>query len=413
MKKIAEPGDVSIKRFEIENENIGAIFNPMDQLIGFDIWEDITKPTMYATFVFDDAINLLETFPIIGEETVHVEFVTPGMNKSTYLKFRCFEVTNVQKSINNKSVQYTMRCVSEEHLFNGSNMIVQSYTDIISNIVPNILSSYLMTSKEIIIDDTKGLQTISFPRLNPLQAIDMCRQRAVSSRFPSSSYVFFENQAGFNFKTIEGLLDDSKQNVGSRIFNASENPMASKEEEAKSFRTLLDYQNIARSDSNAKAMQGAFKAVTQTFDLLTKKFEKADFNLKEKFASFETPADNKAIPNTEGFINKFGEGSPKHFFIPKDTSRPDNFIDTMVAVRNAFSVLLNSDITRAMIHGDSGLKVGDVVELRLPQSTGLTKKPTQDKLVAGNYLIIRLRHMITPSTKSKHQIVFDCVKMGI
>ncbi len=413
MKRITEPGDVNITLFEISNDALKARFNPLDQLVGFDIWEDMSKPTMYATFVFDDAINMLEKFPIIGEETVTVEIQTPGMSTSTRFVFRCFEVANVVKDFNGKSVQYTLRCVSEEHLNNASNLITQSYTNIISNIIPNILTTYLKTKKDFIFDETKGIQTVAIPRLNPLQTIDMFRQRAVSKEFTGSSYVFFENQSGFNFKTIEGLIKEGKKSIGSREFNANQNTVGTKQAVAESFRTLLDYQTVARSDTNKKAQEGAFKAVTKTFDIFTKKFESQDFDIKDVFGGFEKPGDKKQLPNTDSFIEKFGSGEPKRFFVPKDTTRPDNFIDTMVAVRNSFSVLLNSDITRAKIHGDSGLKVGDIVRLNMPQVSGTTDRKKEDVLSSGNYLIIRLRHMVTPGTKAKHQIVFDCVKMGI
>jgi hypothetical protein len=319
----------------------------------------------------------------------------------------------VQKDGNGKSVSYAVRCVSEEHLRNGSNLVKQSFTDTVSNIVPVILSNYLSSKKAMIVDETKGIQTIAFPKLNPLQSIDMLRQRAVSSSFPTSSFVFFENQSGFNFKTIEGLIKDGKPNIGSRVFNAQQNTMGNKDTQAKSFRTILDYKAVAKSDSNKKAALGVFKAVTKSFDLNTKDFGSADFDVKDIFSKIQKPGDGKQIPNSDSFIEEFATGTPKQFFVPKDTTRPDNFIDTMIAARNSFAVLLNSEVTRVLIHGDTGLKVGDLVSLLLPSPTGTTDRKKDDQLSSGNYLIIRLRHIITTGTKPKHQIAFDCVKMGL
>jgi hypothetical protein len=413
MTQIVEPGEVRIKSFEIANKALSAKMNPLGQLAGFDIWEDMSKPTLYATFMFEDNVGLLQSFPIIGEEVFTIEFETPGMSSSTKYSFRSFEVANVQKDVNGKGMTYMVRCVSEEHLYSGSSLVKQSFNDTISNIVPVIIAYNLSSKKPIIIDETKGIQTLVIPKLNPLQAIDMCRQRAVSKNFASSSYVFFENQAGFNFKTIEGLIKEGRKTIGSRVFNAQQNVMANKETEAKSFRTILDYVNIAKSDSNKKASEGVYKAVTKTFDLATKTVTTTNFDLQQVFNKFELPTVGKQIPNSTNFIEEFGSGVPKQFFLPKDTMRLDTFIDTMVATRNSFSMLLNSDITRVLIHGDSGLKVGDLITLNLPAATGTTERKKQDELVSGNYLIIRLRHMITAGTKSRHQISFDCVKMGI
>ena len=411
--RTTEPGDIIVKSLSIKNKTLSAEINPLDQLIGVDIYEDMSKPTLFAVFIFTDSIGMLEKFPIIGEETFTIEIQTPGISNSTTYTFRSFEVTGVQKDGNGKSVSYAVRCVSEEHLRNGSNFVKQSYTDVISNIVPSLLSNYLSSKKAMIVDDTKGIQTIAFPKLNPLQSIDMLRQRAVSGSFPTSSFVFFENQSGFNFKTIEGLIKDGKANIGSRVFNAQQNTMGNKDTQAKAFRTILDYKAVAKSDSNKKAALGVFKAITKSFDMNTKDFGSADFDVKDIFNKIQTPGDGKQRPNSDNFIQEFGSGTPRQYFVPKDTTRPDNFIDTMVAARNSFAVLLNSEVTRVLIHGDTGLKVGDLVSLLLPSPTGTTDRKKDDQQTSGNYLIIRLRHIITTGTKAKHQIAFDCVKMGL
>jgi hypothetical protein len=412
MKNI-EAGDVIIKNLELSNKALKARIDPTDQVVGFDIWEDMSKPTMYAEFAFQDNVGLLESFPIIGEETIKVELMTPGLSKSTTYEFKSFEVTKVQRDVNGKGSTFVLRCVSEEHLYNGSSLITQAYVDTIGNIVGSVLQRYLKTTKPLIVDETRGIQTLATPKLSPLELIDMCRLRAVSKEFQSSSYVFFENQQGFNFKTIEGLIKAGKSTIGSRIFNAQQDVMGSPEAQANAFRTILDFTNIARADSNMKAADGVYKAVTRTFDVATKSFESSTFLLTDKYSQFVTPGKKAQIPNSDDFIDKYATGVSKQFFTPKNTLAPDTLIDTAMASRNSFVSLLNSDITRAMIHGDTGLKVGDLVTLHLPDPDGLTTRKKDSKLSSGNYLIVRLRHVVTPSTRSKHRVVFDCVKMGI
>ena len=408
-----EPGDIYIKNFEISNKTTNAVLNPLDQLFAVEIWEDMAKPTLYAEFFFQDNINILQNFPIIGEEDIMIEIETPGISSSTVFKFRTFEIANVLKDPNGKGLTYTVRCVSDEHLRAGSSLIKESQTGTISSMVPYILTKYMDSTKNIIVDATKGIQTIPFPKQNPLTAISMLRQRAVSLEYPSSSYVFFENQSGFNFKTIEGLIKEGRASIGSRTFNTQQNADMSAITKAVSYRTLKKYENIARADGNKKASEGVYKAVTKVFDLNTKSFESYDFSLKDVFNKFQTPTQKVQIPNTNDFIKTYGEGVPKQFFTIKDTSRPDTFIDTSIAVRNSFNVLLNSDITRILIHGDSGLKAGDLIAIDFADPTGTSDVKKNDTLISGNYLIIRLRHMITPSSKSKHEISCDCVKMGI
>lgn len=413
MSKSVEPGDVNIKQFTISNKTLSASLNAIDQLVAADIWEDVSKPSMFATFTFQDGINLLKNFPIIGEETITIEIQTPGISKPTVFVFRVFEIANVATDPNGKGTVYTLRCVSEEHLRNGAATVLDSQTGTVDNMITHILDFHFKTKKAIIMDPAKGIQTINFPYLNPFKAIDMLRQRAVSKDYVASSYLFFENQAGYNFKTIEGLIKEGKKNIGSREFNVQQNPNATKESVANAFRTILKYENLSKADANKKAAEGVFKAITKTFDLNTKDFSSSDFNMKDVFSKLQTPNNKAQIPNTDDFINNVTGSLPKQFFAPLDTSRPDTFIDTAIAARNSFAVLLNSEVTRILIHGDSGLKAGDLLNLSFPDPSGTTGKKKPDSMISGNYIILRLRHMITPSTKSKHQIACDCAKMGI
>lgn len=413
MSKTVEPGDVYIKQFIISNKNLNASLNVLDQLVAADIWEDLSKPTMFAAFSFQDGVNLLKNFPVIGEETITLEIQTPGISKPTVFIFRVFEIANVVVDPNSKGSTYTLRCVSEEHMRNGSATVQDSQTGTVDTMVTHILNFHLKSKKDIIIDPAKGIQTINFTYMNPLKAIDMLRQRAVSKDFIASSYVFFENQSGFNFKTIEGLIKEGKKSIGTRTFNSQQNPNATKENVAQSFRTLLRYENISKADANKKIAEGAFKAITKTFDLNTKDFDTKTFDMKNVFSKLQLANDKAQIPNSDSFIAQATGGLPKQFFAPLDTSRPDAFIDTAMAARNSFAVLLSSEVTRILIHGDSGLKVGDLINLSFPDPSGTTDRKKPDTMVSGNYLILRLRHIITPSTKSKHQISCDCAKMGI
>lgn len=413
MSKIYEPGDVLVKRFEMFNRTLNASINPIDQLVGCDIYEDMSKPTMYATFTMNDNLGLISKFPIIGEEEIHFEFQSPGMSKPTLYKFRSFAISNINKDANGKGTTYTIRCVSEEHLYAGSSLVKEAFNDTVSNIVPVILAKNMQTKKNVIVDPTRGIQNIPIPKLNPFKAIDMLRQRSVSRDYASSVYVFFENQSGFNFKTIEGLIKEGRDNIGSREFNAQQNTMGSKESIAMAYRTIIQYSALAKNDSNKKAGEGVFKAVTKVFDLNEKTFNTNSFSLKEVYGKMQKPDAKAQIPSSDEFIDQFASGVPKQFFAPRDSSKPDNYIDMAVAVRNSFTVLLNSDVTRVLVHGDTGLKAGDMVKLNLPDASGTTDRKKQDKMTSGNYLVVRLRHMVTLSTKTKHQVVFDCVRMGI
>lgn len=406
-----ENGDVNIQQVLMVNKNIKAGISIKAQVLGFDVFEDVTKPTIYATFQVFDAIGLLESFPIIGEETITVEYGTPGLKTTTY-RFKCFEVSNVNEAANRRGKYYTLKCVSEEHLLNGTNIIEQAYNGLVSDTVGGILTQYLNTTKSVFMDDTKGIQKLVFPRLSPLEAIDFCRRRAVSKQYASSSYVFFENQNGFVFKTVEGLIEQGKKTIGSRVFNFISSATVNKEAQRLSWRTAINHEIMARTDTVQNIDQGAYYAVTNSFDITQKKVTTTTFKANQQFDKFVTTNKSDQIPNSADFISKYANSTPYRFFIPTDSSRPEQFLNDMLPIRNSYAILLNQNVTRVLANGDSGLVAGDVVQLDFPAQTGFTNKKEQNHEVSGNYFVLRIRHVVTNSIKPKHEIVFDCVKLG-
>jgi hypothetical protein len=397
MKPVYESGDVKVVDLTLYSPSSKAKATIIDQVQGFDLFEDISKPTMFAQFYMVDAIGILEHFPILGEELLDVEIVTPGMPSTAKYRFRVFAVSNVTRDDNGKSTFYTLKCVSEEH-FNNAVNVQRTYSGVISEFVPDILKGYLKTRKPLYIEPTKGIQTVAIPMLSPLETIDMFRLRAVSSKYASSSFVFFENQQGFVFRTVESLIEEGASNIGSRIFNTDQNRMRDEYTDRVSYRSLLAYEHIRQRDVNQLLDQGAFSSVVRTFDLFKKQLTTVETQTPDIFSKFVTTDKQGVIPNTQQFIKEFGLKT-QPFLVPKSSLVPDNFIKDVVAARNAFSVLLNSDITRVMINGDTGVKVGDVITLNLPESTGMTGRPQQDQQTTGNYLVIRLRHIVNISTE--------------
>lgn len=404
--------DVKIRSLSIQtHKGDGGIFD-MSQMLTIDVYEDITKPTLYATIEVVDALDLLTKLPIIGEEKVELTIETPGIAEPTTFKFRCFQVTNVEPFKNSKGLTYTLHCVSEEHLYNTS--IMRGHMlGLISDMVQRILVDSLATKKKFYQEPTVGNELLNFPKLKPLAAIDFLRQRAVGLDYKLSPYVFFENQYGFNFTTIEGLFKRGLKEVEStgREFTFKQNPMGSTQKEVESFRSILDYQLVYNGESYRKLQQGAYRMKTQMFDLATKGVETLDFNLQEKFSSF-APDGKKTIPNSGEWMSEFAQSIPQIFFGVKDSSRPPIFVLENLASKNSFTLLLNDDVTRVMVPGDSGLAVGHVVRLNMPEIDGLTSQKKLDQVRRGDYLVVRLRHMITFQNASKHRIVFDCVQLG-
>jgi hypothetical protein len=408
-----EVGDVIIKDITLSNKNTKAEINPSDQISAIDIYEDFNSPTLYAEITFDDKIGLINDFPIIGEELFEITFQTPGLSYPTTYKFNTYALSDVQQQMNGKGYTYTLKCVSKEQLTQSYINIVHSYNETINDIVDNIFTRYLETEKIVDIDPCKGNETIVFPKVTPFTAIDIVRKRAVHPKYFSSSFVFFENQDGFNFKCIEQMMEDGKEKIGSKKFYYFNNGQKDKNTEALMFRSIIEYENIGRTDLTDIIQEGGIKNRVKTFDIFSKKVSDITFDMTEKFSSMVGSDKKNTLNISESTIKDFANEPTFNFFIPKDTNRKENFLENMMGARLAYQKLFNSNFVRAYIPGDSSIKAGDVIELNLPKATGTTENRGTDDLVDGNYIVTRLRHNITTVGKTKHYISMDCNKVGL
>ena len=87
-----ETGDVKLVKATLQNGSKSVSVGITGQLISLSIFEDIEQPTLYCELTMIDSINLVQDFPIIGEETLEVSYYTPGRSKPTKLSFSIYGI---------------------------------------------------------------------------------------------------------------------------------------------------------------------------------------------------------------------------------------------------------------------------------------------------------------------------------
>lgn len=410
--RLYEAGDVKIIDVRIKSRSTGGEVALLDQAISFSIFEDITQPSLVAEFIIQDGINLLHDLPIIGEEDITVEFVTPGLPKPIKFVFQVVTIESEELSNNNKMRNYTLKCVSREHFVASRNNVCKSFVDTIDQMVSNIVAEYFETSKPISMDPCKGNHTIVMPYIPAMVAIDMLRRRAVHPKHPSSSFVFFENQDGYNFRCIEQLLHEGKGDVGTRVFNYQNDASSNKVAEARSFRTIIDYAEVGRSDTNEKVGKGGLYNVVKSYDFVKKKVTARDIVYQSEWPGFQKSDPKSRDQITSKLVQEHGSKPSMMYFVPVNSLASENYIPDMIGRRLMYTTFLNQQTVRILIHGDTAMKVGLTVDLNLPEPEGTTQRQRIMKYKSGRYLVKTLRHIVTLGAKPKHQIAMDCIKVG-
>jgi len=408
-----EPGDIKIISIKITNTNKSASVDLRAQTMSLSIFEDVEEPTIYAELMMVDSANLVKDFPIIGEEDVEISYITPGRDKPTTYKLRTFAVDGTVANPTGKASAYILKCVSNEHFVNSVNQVDKGYNNTVAEMVADIVVNELHTKKATIVETTRGLISTTIPKMSPFQAIDFLRQKAVAKRPSGGVFVFYENQYGFNFVSLEKLIEDGSKTIGSRVFTYSPDIISDKQRQAHAFRNLQRYEHLSKFDTIDKMAGGMFKNTVRSFDMLSKEFQETIFELDKQAHKFETGDKKTTIPNTDKIIKEAKQGAPYYMFAPKDSSKGNDFVSDLMGYRHSFVKLFNQNVTRCMVYGDNYLTVGDMVELNLPDLSGSTEKKSPDKRYSGKYMITKLRHIITQEDKKfKHNVTFDCNKIG-
>lgn len=430
MKTSYQPGATEIYKLDLikyagtnYNKDTATVINIMPQLVSFNVYEDILKPTIYADFLLKDTSNIIQNFGpgmkgpgIRGDEYIEVEFKTPGAPQPSIYVFAVYSVANKQDIPNKGGQFYTLRCISHEHLQSTQRLVTKSYSDYCQNIIFDILSDYLKIdaspgiSKKFFTEDTKDIVKVTVPKLNALKAIDMIRQRAISKKYPNSPFLFFEDKDGFNFYTVDWLVEYYRNYVGAQVYtmattvNVTDTPGANFD--TLQFRNIIAFQVIGNQDTYEKVQQGAVQNLVKSFDFTSKDFSVKKFNVAD---SKPLTTDPKGKVNITGNLNERFKVPGMERFIPTSVDIGTNIIDNAGA-KQSLRALFGETAANIYVQGDSGLTIGEVIELKMPDLSNLAGVPKEDdKLTSGNYMITKIRHMLSAD---EHKMSMEIVKMG-
>jgi len=402
-------GSVDVNQISLSSLDGKKNMSLIGQVVTINIFEEIFCPIVYAEIDIVDSADLRSSFPLIGEEVIDISFRTAGNKEFISYKFFAYKISNAVTNKTDRVKTYTIKCCSMEILKNSTLKLNQRISGSSETIIGNILSNsqYLNSDKQLSFEQTKGPQDLLFSKISPFQAIDLIRRRSVSQKYISSSFCFFENRRGFNFCTIEFLLDQGKDYVKDKIFWYDSLP----EVDAKNVRVrnILAMRNTSSFDTANKLQFGGLNNIVRKFDIFTGELSEITFNNYEKQDQFKFASDNPTGMNSSFFEQNYGSESGYSMLVPHRSDLADTFIPDSLGARQAFVQKIIQNLYQIHTYGDSEITAGDVIKVNVPSGKGTTSdQAALNKLLAGNYLVSRLRHTIA---MEKHRLYTNSMEL--
>ena len=405
------------------------------KVVGLNYYESIYSPMATASFVMEDtggtvgdfkddfAGTLKDGLPIEGFEEVIFKVTTQGNNGSLDWrdKDKRFVITGSPFNIDKpqrQSAYYPM--VSINAITSTNKPVKRTYEGKISDVVKKILKDADLPFLGSNIHETENSIKLVGKNENPLDTIlKLCPKSIPVSGDPG--YFFFENEEGFNFKSIHDMINEGLSNFESRtgkdpygmrhtyVYKMGVSPDLTK--------TTNDYLVLApptvRRDQdvmNAIKM-GQFNVRICTRNIITGDVTEEIVNLYNNSTDNKTTTLGNEVTDDPNNLQT-SDGDNKENYCKTYTfviaGGEDDVVGISTDVINpAFKYLpkammryslLHAQLVNIIVPHNGNLNVGEVIKLNIENITADNKVEKEfNEHRSGYYLILHMCHAFTTS----------------
>ena len=214
--------------FSIKSNNGQKDVDLREGVVTFSYFENLFSPMITAQVLITSSGNVIQDddgdltsiyngLPLRGGEKVSIKI--PATGNGPGLEFTeendnplfVSSITNVL--INAESETFVLNLVSREAITNETARVGKKFpvTQKISDSVKDIVKNYLLTDKEIEVDDTENPYGFIGNLKKPFTILTWLASKSVPAEVAGNSssagYFFYETKSGYHFKSIDSLVN--------------------------------------------------------------------------------------------------------------------------------------------------------------------------------------------------------------
>ena len=371
----------------------------------FNYYESLYSPFATANMIFvdtgDSVVASKETgvegrlgtikdnLPITGYE--NLEFKIETKYGTIDFKNKPFIVDGASTPSQDATLQGVfLPLISGEGMINQQKPLHKKYTGKISDTVVKILSEEMNISKNrIFVEPTSNVYNFTTPpKGGPLDHIlKLCKKSIPVGGDPG--YFFYQTQDGFNFRSIDFLLNQEPK----ATYNYNEKLDSNLDNDVNDFKILNSPSFIKDQDVLSALRSGTYFSRNVFFDPRTFQYDEVIFNLSEKGVK-------RTLGKIPPYLNKIKSYTRTHFHIldigsldPNISININNDPREWQAKSTMRYNLLHSQIVQIQVPCNSNLRAGDIIKCNISAITqGQKELGVYDAHRSGRYLILNLCH---------------------
>lgn len=405
-------GDVNINDVTIvTSQGFAQTITP--QVVGIEIYEDIFANFITGKVFVRDSQELTNLFPLIGEEVIRLDIVTPSLADQDGYKgeFFIYKMDDRMKTTE-REVMYALHFISKEAVVDINKTISKAYGGKVSDIAKTLITDVygLESKKTVNIEETNNQTKFVANFWSPTQCLQYACDTAINAN-NSPSYLFFENKYALNFVSLETLYTGSplKQRFIWDNYTREVEPTGTAVRDIeKDYQRVLELETPTSFDYLQRIKSGMYGSEIIYYDLLTKQYVHTGYYPEKDFKDGkhlnEFPVwSTAALARPKSIViheHKYYNNFDGFDDVTNTRSRQKRM--SLIAQAEAYKVKIT-------VFGRTDYSVGQRIYLEVPKNTQIKAKDTEteDQIMSGNYLIAALCHVID---REKHQCVLELVK---
>ena len=390
-----------------------------DMVVAIDINESIDLRILTADMLITDGVGVLANLPLVGQEkvtfTIHKGAIDSKHKEWTKdLTFFVRSIEKVSKE-NDFVLSYQLKLVEEAYFLNALNIISQSYTGTIKEIMTEVYEEHLIgeTNGESKItgdEETAGAFKLIVPRWTPYKALKWLTRRA-RTEANEPFYLFNTLFDGMQLKSSRFMFDSEPIN---------ERTLYTQKEHVPEGRTdvqrgvVLDikhtvdmaffFQIQQTTPVATHILNGVYGSTYKLLDTSKKIVDDKVWNYREEFeelpklSKYKVASDNK-LYNGLGISDYNGKeivyaysgdayNSPSHMSYNEDTLNNDPY-------RTSSDEHLNNFSYKIGVPGDKEIQCGKTVNLHLIKNEMIQQDladKAKDNRKSGKHIITQIKH---------------------
>lgn len=389
------PGDYGLSKFSIYPYDNAPKVDMRYMVHSFHIIESMDNASVRGNATVLDSANILEGLPLRGEERLVIEYTDPFGERHTDNMF-IYSITDIEPNTQGTALFYKIHFVSAGKMNSEKKRVAKSFKNVkISDMVKSIFDEhYSESGKELILEETDGLHTITIPNSTPEDAIQFLARRAYSEDHKSQTFRFYETRDSYYFATLEYI---EKNTDSDAILTYTYNPEANYDGEAllKMMNTLIEFKSGTRVNTLTDIRESSYRKNIVELDIINLSFKTKDYSYMEEFPKYFDMIEGSETKHTSDFDEEWFSESAEPIVIVRDYGtnstepglRNDLKYSEIISHKNSVFSNLKRNSYYLVVYGRNDLKAGQIIDLNLTENIYDILNKKYNRHMSGRYFV--------------------------